>query len=130
MIQRIQSVWLLLVALLGISSIIAGSSGLLATNIIVVIFSALSIIISAYTIFKYKDRKHQMMMCNLLVIINVIVTLAFSFAMRNSGELDLNNLQAKYIILLLPVFSVVFSNLAKNGIKKDEELIRSADRLR
>jgi hypothetical protein len=44
-----------------------------------------------------------------------------------SGETDVSE---KGIGMLLPIFSIVFLVLANKAIKKDEDLVKSVDRLR
>jgi hypothetical protein len=84
---------------------------------------------SASAIFLYRNRKVQMKVTGLLIILilTMIALLAYyslniSHTYNISIEPGLN--------MILPVLSLIFTFLAFRGIKKDEELVRSYDRLR
>jgi len=49
------------------------------------------------------------------------------FTQNLSGEMQVSE---KGIGLLIPIFTIVFVALANKAIKKDEELVKSVDRLR
>ncbi|PCI34935.1 MAG: hypothetical protein COB60_05295, partial [Flavobacteriaceae bacterium] len=62
------------------------------------------------------------------IILNFILLGLFVYRSLNlSGEA---NVSEKGIGILLPIFSIVFLVLANKAIKKDEELVKSVDRLR
>lgn len=86
--------------------------------------SALALI----TIFKYKNRQTQFVLGRLNIILNFILLGLFVYRSLNlSGE---TNVSEKGIGMLLPIFSIVFLVLANKAIKKDEDLVKSVDRLR
>ena len=87
------------------------------------------IVISTITIFLFKNRKKQMLLCVLSAILLVIlnlVSLFFVYSIEtNTG------LAAHYrCTIVLPLVGLVVSFLAYRGIKKDEQLVKSYDRLR
>ncbi len=86
--------------------------------------SALALI----AIFKYKNRQTQFVLGRLNIILNFILLGLFVYRSLNvSGETDVSE---KGIGILLPIFSIVFLVLANKAIKKDEDLVKSVDRLR
>lgn len=90
-------------------------------------------LIALITIFLFKNRKRQMLLGNLnmLLIIAMIVLIFYSID-KNAGSIKPGTgLVAAYKIgAYLPVFMLIFTFLANRFIKKDEELVRSADRIR
>ncbi|RZV69286.1 MAG: DUF4293 family protein [Flavobacteriaceae bacterium] len=136
MIQRIQTVYLLLAA--------AVSGGLifvfnLWTTVEEVKFFAIdnniyfgmfigSAVLSFITIFMYSNRKSQFVMGRLNILLNLILLGLFVYQSLNlSGEALVSE---KGIGMLLPILSIVLLVLANKAIKKDEDLVKSVDRLR
>lgn len=82
------------------------------------------------TIFFYKNRKRQIMMSYL----SIAGILGFSFWLVQVAKKVLGDitLQAENYGLgvILPSLSVLFIILALRGIRSDEKLLKSADRLR
>jgi len=67
-------------------------------------------------------------MGRLNIILNFILLGIFVYQSLNlSGEI---NVSEKGIGILLPIFSIVCLVLANKAIKKDEDLVKSVDRLR
>lgn len=87
-----------------------------------------SALLSLMSIFSYKNRKSQFIMGRLNIILNFILLGVFVYQSQNlSGETDVSE---KGIGILLPIFSIVCLVLANKAIKKDEDLVKSVDRLR
>lgn len=154
MIQRIQSVYLLLTTLLSvlflngnIINFIGSTSPVsLAFNgvrmysggeepeiiMTVMPFSILIMLIplvAVVAIFLYKNRKVQMkMVVALMLLIIAVIALAVYYVYSVINTYD-SELMFGYK-LILPVLMLIFSILAYRRIKKDEELVRSYDRLR
>ncbi|HBW81313.1 MAG TPA: hypothetical protein DEF78_15590 [Sphingobacterium sp.] len=85
-----------------------------------------------FTIFKFKQRKVQL----LLIWVEVVAIILFAVWLYSSASTHLATvnqfLGAGNIgvgFFLLPI-SIIFCALAMGGVRKDEKLIRSADRLR
>jgi amino acid permease len=89
-------------------------------------------LIAFITIFLYKRRKAQVRLIRFDLLLNIIyLALIFFYYVPELETLTQTN--ADYISepgIYLPIVSVVFLILASRFIKKDEKLIRSADRLR
>ena len=136
MFQRIQTVYML------ISAIITGglpfvfplwtdnqknevffTSSLIYTSLFV-----LSTVLAIYSIINFKKRQHQFVLNRLNMIFNFILLGFFVYWSLNlSGETLVSE---KGIGMFLPAISIVLLVLANKAIKKDEELVKSVDRLR
>jgi hypothetical protein len=136
MLQRIQTVYLLIAAI--ISSGLIFVLHLWVTNDDVVVYAKDNLLyvglflgsalLSIITIFKYKNSKSQFMLGRLNIILNFFLLGFFVYQSLNvSGETAVSE---KGIGMLLPIVSIVFLALANKAIKKDEELVKSVDRLR
>jgi hypothetical protein len=87
-----------------------------------------SALLSLISIFRFKNRQSQFVMGRVNIILNFILLGIFVYQSLNvSGEADVSE---KGIGILLPVFSIVCLVLANKAIKKDEDLVKSVDRLR
>ncbi|HAW19916.1 MAG TPA: hypothetical protein DCX14_07020 [Flavobacteriales bacterium] len=151
MIQRIQSVYILVaIALQGLSLILNWStyiaddtayylSGLNtsydkvdSSPLTLGILLSLALII--VTLFVYKNRSQQLRIAN-VSIIQLVVTLGlFSWVHYQCIEalkVDFSSLDIGYgIAVVFPIISGILIWLAKKAIKKDDDLIKSVDRLR
>lgn len=85
-----------------------------------------------YIIFQFKRRKHQVR----LVIVEIVLLLllgAWLYVSANTALTEARQfLSARNVgvgFFLLPI-SIIFLFMAVGGIRKDEKLIKSADRLR
>ncbi len=80
------------------------------------------------SIFLYKNRINQFVLNRLNIILNLFLLGFFVYrSLSLSGEASVSE---KGIGMLIPVFSIVFLVLANRAIKKDEDLVKSVDRLR
>lgn len=136
MIQRIQSVYLFLTALIAaglpfVFSLWSDASGkqVMAVEqpLYLVAFMA-SAILAFVAIFLFKNRQLQTVVNRLNIILNFILLGVFVYrSLTVSGD---EALSEKGIGMLIPIFSIVFLVLANRAIRKDELLVKSADRLR
>ncbi len=136
MIQRIQTIYLLLAAIISAGLIFVFHLWTTKENIklfaqdVLIYFGMFlgSGFLSLISIFMYKNRKSQFVLGRLNIILNFILLGFFVYQSLNlSGE---TNISEKGIGMLLPIFSIVFLALANKAIKKDEDLVKSVDRLR
>jgi peptidoglycan/LPS O-acetylase OafA/YrhL len=82
------------------------------------------------SIFRYSNRKQQINICRAMIVLTfvlIITLLNGASKVVNSGTAE--NIITGYAVLF-PSISVVLTALAARAIKKDEELVRSADRIR
>lgn len=136
MLQRIQTIYLFLATLASAGLIFvlelwengAGESVFAEDVLLVFGLFLVSALISFVTIFLFKNRKLQFVLGRLNIILNLILLGLFVYWSLNiSGEI---NISEKGIGMLIPIISIVFLVLANKAIKKDEDLVKSVDRLR
>ena len=137
MIQRIQTVYLVLalVATMVLPFVfplwtLEGNKDFyFMTDMIYVTLFGLSTTLSLLAVFSYKKRQHQFVIGRLNIILNLILLGLFVYRSLNlSGETPA--VSEKGIGMFLPIVAIVFLVLANKAIKKDEDLVKSVDRLR
>ena len=88
----------------------------------------LSALLAVISIFSFKKRQNQFVLNRLNIISNFILLGFFVYRTLNlSGETLVSE---KGIGITLPAISIVLLVLANRAIKKDEDLVKSVDRLR
>jgi hypothetical protein len=150
MIQRKQSIWLLLAAILtflcfflpfGINQqSYAGSEVITEINlyaksdIVLTIIASVASLLSLLIIFLYKNRSMQMKLTLLAILLNlglVIYEFIIASQVDKGNKFIIGILGSQlYIGILLPVLSVIFLGMAYNGINSDDKLVKSTERLR
>lgn len=157
MLQRIQTIWLLLAALvllglfvfpyvsyidlvgLGKRILITGEYGAVNNEIVKkegyilqTIAAIVLILIPIVTIFQFRNRKLQLKMIYAEIILISLFALWLFLAASDTLSLINQTINAQNIgvgFFLLPV-SIIFLAMAIGGIRNDDKLIKSADRLR
>lgn len=129
MLQRIQSVWLLLALL--------GSIFLIYTSEDVVIYNSpylflglcvVALLTEAIALFSFRNRKLQIRLANIGMLLNaLLIGLTLYWLLKLSGGM---NFPEKGIEPVFPVISWISLAIANVFIKKDERLVKSVDRLR
>ena len=98
-------------------------------NQLYIILFGLCTSMSLLSILFYKKRQHQFVINRLNIILNLILLGLFVYRSLNlSGETPL--VSEKGIGMFVPVLAIVLLVLANKAIKKDEDLVKSVDRLR
>ena len=88
----------------------------------------LSTTLSLLSILSHKKRQQQFVMGRLNMILNLILLGLFVYrTLTASGETAISE---KGVGMFLPIVSIVILVLANKAIKKDEDLVKSVDRLR
>ena len=155
MIQRIQSVYLSIIVLISIllikgsilvfsektgSIIILTFNGILRNNagqgfelieklLPLSILIILIVIVSLITIFVFKNRKIQLKVAMFLMILCTLLVIAFI----HGSIIIISKFGASItpgIKMILPLVILILSVLAYLGIRKDDQLVKSYDRLR
>jgi len=136
MIQRIQTVYLMLALLISAGLIFVfplwinneGIEVYVQDELLVFGGFLVSAALSFISILSFKNRKGQFVLGRLNIILNFILLAFFVYGSLNlSGETQVSE---KGIGMLLPIISIVCLALANKAIKKDEDLVKSVDRLR
>lgn len=146
MIQRIQTVYLLLTTITailflsgeiflfenGTTITLSGINADMQNNALNLVLSVLLLVVpllSFVLIFLYKKRKLQIRLTLLLLLLIVLlIGVAGYYVFRITGNSD-TDIVFNYK-LILPVLMLIFIFFAYKGIRKDEEIVRSYDRLR
>ncbi len=147
MIQRIQTVFLFLAALAFIAlfqfpfavSDVASKGFLqdkvfnIFDNPILIALAGLGGLIALIAIFLFKNRPLQVRLTYLTIITGVLLIVAAVVLFLNEGnsqQIIEKGQISDSIGLYMPVLGLIFGFLAARFIKKDEKIVRSADRLR
>lgn len=135
MIQRIQSIYMLFAALVqlyvGVFPMFPSQYQLLdgiSFNLPLVILGLGTSVLIIVNIFNFKDRKKQFVVNRVAILLNFILLGLMIFGLLNLSGEEKSSLKGiePYFILI----SIVLLVLANKAIKKDEELVKSVDRLR
>jgi hypothetical protein len=142
MIQRIQSLWLLIVALTAFATsrltLYVGTLPnntefpfLLSANLLLAIVIIILGILAVICLFLYKNRKLQFKLSVLGIIFSIGFIFLEYYVVENVFKPEKNVQTGSYQVgALLPLVMVVFFFLAARGIYKDEKLVKSMNRLR
>lgn len=135
MLQRIQTIYMIVaILLMGVlyfwfPTLIDGDTVIIDRNeplVFGLIFGAMALIV--LSILSFKKRQLQFVLNRLSIIFNFVLLGVFVYrALSISGETLVSE---KGIGVLIPIISIVFLVLANKAIKKDEDLVKSVDRLR
>jgi hypothetical protein len=91
------------------------------------------IFLCSLAIYVFKRRSLQMALCKLLILMNCVLLVLFVFYVEHKVK-ELTQMTHWGITYLtgtyLPIASIFFLYLAHGAIKKDDKLVKSADRLR
>jgi hypothetical protein len=136
MLQRIQTVYLFIAFLLSgvliffvsLWSNDAGQPVYVEDVLLALALFMGSAVLSLVTIFLFKNRKLQFVLGRVNILLNFILLGVFVYwSLTLPGEMEISE---KGIGMFVPVLSIVFLVLANKAIKKDEDLVKSADRFR
>ena len=137
MIQRIQTIYLLLAFVvtgillffIPLWTMGEGQEYYFMQSQVYTILLGLSTTLTVLSIVSYKKRQNQFVIGRLNIILNLILLGLFVYRSLNvSGEAPA--VSEKGIGMFLPVVAIVLLVLANKAIKKDEDLVKSVDRLR
>ena len=134
MLQRIQTIYLLFVFLVQLAGFIFLPQRLLYSGIsvevnqsyILLISNILLIFFPFWNIFQFRNRKRQFVLNRVLLLITFGVLFNQCIGYFNSDTNETHQL----LFSVVAIFTIIFISLANKAIKCDEDLIRSADRLR
>jgi len=140
MIQRKQSIWLLLAALFSsgvffldlfrVHTMVNGVDTVVPyrtdQHFPILIIAIVMVAVPLINIFMFKDRKRQIR----LAAAGIIAIGSFLTKVLLDARVEPPATVTYWVGAVLPVISLVFLVLAIIGIRKDEKLVRSIDRLR
>ena len=129
MLQRIQTVWLI-IAVLGtiFLNITAQDFDILGRYLTINASTIILILFGVLSIFSYKNRKRQMLLNRISIIINALLIGLLSYWLLNlSGGIKFPEKGIEPVFPLISIICLLFANIY---IAKDERLVKSVDRLR
>ena len=96
-------------------------------NKLVPVLFFLSALVAIISIFSFKDRLKQFVLGRIIILINLFLLGVLIYLSLNlPGEVT----SEKGIGMFIPTIAILFTVLANKAIKKDEDLVKSVDRLR
>ncbi len=129
MIQRIQSLYILIVIILSflVLKLTIDYSNDIKLNSFLTIYYVFYFIplIGIFTLFLYKKRVTQSKMCLIMLGVNVLVILSYGLKIYE-GNSSLINL----VLIACTMIECILLFLARKAINKDVNLVRSIDRIR
>ena len=155
MLQRIQTIYLIIVAILtglmiilplaemldksgnvftlysyGVLNVSSAKQEIIYSTLPMAIMIAIIFTISVISVFLYKNRIRQMRFCvfNILLMAGLLGLILFYFlSVKKYMGITRHNFR---LPIVLPVINIVLTFQAFRGIRKDELLVRSYERLR
>lgn len=136
MLQRVQTLYLavaflltgILPLFLNLWTTVAKVDIMAMDYLIYIALFGFSSLLALISIFSFKNRQNQFVINRLNMILNfILIGLLVYNSLTLSGEAKVSE---KGIGMLLPIFSIVLLVLANKAIKKDEDLVKSVDRIR
>lgn len=129
MLQRIQTIWTLLAVLAAVFLFITGQDVVISDSIPVLnIGCIILVIIGSLSVFSFKNRKRQILLNTISIIINVLlIGVLVYWLLSLSGGIQFPE---KGIEPIFPLIAVICLLMANVYIRKDERLVKSVDRLR
>ena len=129
MLQRIQTVWIFLAVLGAVFlNITAQDFDVLGAYFTINVSTVILILFGVLSIFSFKNRKRQILLNNISIIINaLLIGVLMYWLLKLSGGIDFPEKGIEPVFSLIAVISLLIANIY---IKKDERLVKSVDRLR
>ncbi|WP_407403257.1 DUF4293 family protein [Chryseobacterium sp.] len=129
MLQRIQTIWILLSILSAVFLFITGQDAKMFGDLpIIDALSIILVLIGALSLFGYKNRNRQILLNKVSIIINaLLIGLLIYWLQILPGGIDFPE---KGIEPIFPAIAIVTLLIANIYLKKDERLVKSVDRIR
>jgi hypothetical protein len=136
MIQRVQSIYMFISVLLmcGVSFLLPIYKDqfqlFIVDDLTFLILFILSGVISLISIFLYQNRKLQFVLNRISILINLILLGLFIYQSTKLPGATQEAMKGIEMGVFLPIISVILLVLANKAIQKDENLVKSVDRIR
>lgn len=136
MLQRIQSVYLIIATILSLCSM---TLELFVTKDLIIKASAhTSLLIAGFLmigetvapIFLFKNRSLQKRICYMAILMQLFFMIVLLVTVHKQLPGGLSGIEGFQFAGIFPLINAILIYLAIRGINKDDELIRSMDRLR
>jgi hypothetical protein len=149
MIQRKQTLFLLEIIFLGLALIFIPCQNIFtntsclnlyllpndnfqttSAHLVAVILNITGILIATTTIFLFKKRSLQVKICYALIALWVILTSMMLFCPFVLKTAEIIEIKINYFVVGIGFFSIIAAFFASHFIRKDINLLKSADRIR
>lgn len=150
MIQRKQTLFLFVSALMCLSLLFVPSQTLITTmgpidvlliplqepfistslHLVTIGLNFLTLLLAVVTVFLYKKRELQVKFCYTLIVFWLAITVLMGVAKFAELKEPVMAVDKTYTALMMGVLGIIASYIAARFIKKDIELLKSADRIR
>lgn len=162
MLQRIQTIWLLLVAILSFAALfcpllsfyqgvevvatisnwtfsvadnaqLAGQGSMAPMAMGLLLIVVILITLMSIMLFRFRMRQLRLTIFSTLLLlgyVGVYAFLVFKFSMNLDAAGLTDHSMTLHVASIFPIISIILNFLAIHGIRKDERLVRSLDRIR
>lgn len=150
MIQRIQTVYLFVVAILMLATTflpvmeVVDSNGLSSHKLDLLslgaysffpafvspVLSLLAGIMAIFAVFLYKKRQLQMTFCSWILALTIVLYATIFYSYITVSGKDENTTYVPELAFLFPLLTIILACMAIAGIRKDQKIVSSLDRLR
>lgn len=159
MIQRIQSVFLLIMAVVMLTMLfmpiwvkgnpdtkemvilnafnLTYTQGLVEevlaqkNTIYISILVLLSAGVSVFSVFQYKNRLTQMKLSGLNSLLGISIVLSCVFVINKGGAMMSPEIPGEYKVgFFIPIIAMIFNSLSNRFIRRDEKLVQDSNRMR
>ncbi len=139
MIQRQQTIWLIVSALCAafsfkfpfatgarmIKNVLTPDAALNAgSHFVLLVLTGAAVLLAGISIFLFKDRKIQMRLCLVGIALGVLILVVYFMQLRQFEK------STMALASILPFATVAGFFMAFRGIRRDEKLIKTLDKLR
>jgi hypothetical protein len=129
MLQRIQTVFMILVALAGAALHFTGLDvELFGSTYVIASLSLLSFILAVISIFSFRKRPRQLMLNTINMFINaLLIGLLMYWLLSLPGGISFPEKGIEPVFPLIGLFCLLMANIY---IRRDDRLVKSVDRIR
>lgn len=150
MIQRKQTLFLFVSALMGLSLLFIPNQTLITPtgptdvvliplqepfistplHLLTIGLNFLTLLVAFVAVFLYKKRELQVKLCYTLMVFWLVITVLMGAAKFAELKEPVTAVDKTYIAMMMGILGMIASYIAARFIKKDIELLKSADRIR
>ncbi len=129
MLQRIQTIWIFLAVLAAVFLFVTAQDVIISDQFPVINIACVALVlIGLLSVFSYKNRKRQILLNTISIIINALLIGVLAYWLLNlSGGIQFPEKGIEPVFSLIAVICLCIANVY---IKRDERLVKSVDRLR
>ncbi|MBS9773940.1 MAG: DUF4293 domain-containing protein [Tenacibaculum sp.] len=98
--------------------------------IYVIALLSVSALVSFITVFLFKKRPIQLKLCKLNILVNILLLGVFCYYLSLTLSGGSSLLKKDILVIISSLSSILFLFLANRAIKRDDDLVKSVDRLR